>query len=319
MQAYGIKPGDEVIVPPYTFIATASSVTRMGGVPVFVDVDESWCMNPDLVEAAITSRTKAIVPVHFGGRIADVDKLNAIAQKHGIELMEDACHSWGSKWCGKGTGALGHSGVFSFQYSKNITAGEGGAILTDDEAFADKCRAYSNCGREKGAAWYHHTLVGTNARLTEFAGALLDAQLSRLDAQTTLRETNAAILNAELGEIEGITPQPGNSRITRRGYHLYCVKIHPEVFGCSREKFCEAANAEGLPIGAGYALPLYKQPVLLEGPRGADYARYRCPETEDLCYTSGMWFIHSMLLGNEQDMWDIVNIFRKIKENVRSL
>ncbi len=318
-QVLELKPGEEVIMPPYTFVATASSVMRVGGTPVFADVDASWCLDPDAVEAAITPRTRAIVPVHFAGRVADMDRLNAIAAKHGLTLIEDACHSWGSKWKGKGTGALAQAGVFSFQNSKNITAGEGGAILSDDETFAEACRSITNCGRVKGSAWYHHSLLGTNARLTEFAGALLGAQLSRLQAQTELREKNAGILNAALSEIEGLVPQPGDNRITRRAYHLYCVRIDPETFGCTREQFVEAAEAEGLPIGAGYGLPLYKQPVFTERPWPVDYTRCNCPVAEDLCYTSGMWFIHSVLLGSEEDMEDIVAIVKKIKANVGAL
>lgn len=319
VQVIGIASGDEVIVPPYTFIATASSVMRVGGTPVFADVDDSWCIDPDAVEAAVTPRTKAIVPVHFGGRVADMDRINAIAEKHGLTVIEDACHSWGGKWKGKGTGALGLGGVFSFQASKNITAGEGGAILSDDEGFAEACRAVTNCGRMKGSAWYAHALLGTNARMTEFAAAILSAQLSRLEEQTLRRERNAAILNEELAAIEGLTPQPGDERITRRAYHLYCLRIDPDAFGCAREQFTAAAQAEGLPIGAGYDQPLYKQPLFADGQSDYDYGKCHCPVAEDLCYRSGMWFIHSVLLGTEEDMHDIVAIAEKIKHNVSEL
>jgi len=319
LQVAGIDRGDEVIVPPYTFIATASSVLRVGGTPVFADVDESWCLNPDAVEAAITPRTRAIVPVHFGGRVADMDRINAIAAKHGLAVIEDACHSWGGKWKGKGAGALGKAGSFSFQYSKNITSAEGGAILSDDEDFAESCRAITNCGRLKGATWYSHSLPGTNARMTEFQAAILSAQLLRLEDQTLRREKNAAILDEALSEIPGIRLQPGDSRITRRAYHLYCLRIDPKVFGCSREKFCEAAKAEGLPIGAGYALPLYRQPVFAGTVAGRDYSKDHCPVAEDLCYVSGMWLFHSLLLGTEEDMQDIISIFKKIKAHAASL
>ena len=317
-QVIGMEPGDEVIVPPYTFIATASTVARMGGTPVFADVDDSWCLDPDAVEAAITPRTKAICPVHFGGRVADMDRLGAIAKEHNLVLLEDACHSWGGKWKGKGTGAIGLGGLFSFQVSKNITAGEGGAIVSDDEAFAESVRALTNVGRLRGSAWYNHERLGTNIRLTEFAGALLSAQLTRLEAQTLLREKNAAILNAELPKIAGITIQPGDERITRRAYHLYCVRINAKEFGCTREQFVEAAEAEGLPIGAGYGKPLYRQPVFLACKKH-DYGQYYCPVTEDLCFHSGMWMAHQTLLGSEQDMWDIVEIFNKIKANAAEL
>jgi len=319
LQLIGVGPGDEVIAPPYTFIATASSIMRVGGTPVFVDVDDSWCMDPEAIESAITPRTKAIVPVHFGGRVADMDRINAIAQKHGVTVLEDACHSWGGKWKNKGTGALGRGGVFSFQMSKNITAGEGGAILSDDEAFAEACRAVTNCGRVKGSEWYAHALLGTNARMTEFAAAILSAQLGRLEQQTLLRERNAAILNRELAAIEGLIPQPGDDRITRRAYHLYCLRIDPGAFGCSRDQFIAAAQAEGLPIGAGYGAPLYKQPLFEQSGSGFDYSTCHCPVTEDLCYRSGIWFIHSMLLASEDDMRDIVAIARKIKDNASEL
>ncbi|HOZ45323.1 MAG TPA: DegT/DnrJ/EryC1/StrS family aminotransferase [Candidatus Hydrogenedentes bacterium] len=319
MRCLGVGVGDEVIVPPYTFIATASAVIWAGGTPVFADVDESWNLDPDAVEAAITPQTKAIMPVHFGGRVVDMDRLNDIAARHGLHVFEDACHSWGSKWKGKGTGALGIGGAFSFQFSKNITAAEGGAILSDDDALAEACRSTANCGRNitPGADWYGHVRVGTNSRITEFQAAILSAQLARLEAQTLLRERNAAILDQGLGAIEGLTPQPGDPRISRRAYHLYCLRIDAAAFGCSRERFCEAAKAEGLEIGPGYGLPLYEQPVFKA--LGDRYTSCRCPVTEDLCYRSGMWIFHSALLGTEDDMHDIVAIAKKIKEHAAEL
>ncbi len=318
LEALGIGPGDEVLVPPYTFVATVSAVMRVGATPVFVDLDKSWCMDPNAAEEAITRRTRAIMPVHFGGRVCDIDRLGSIAQARGIALIEDACHSWGAKWKGKGTGALGLCGIFSFQESKNMTGGEGGAILTDNEKFAALCRSICNCGREEGMPWYHHINVGTNARLTEFQAALLSAQLSRLEAQTVKRERNAALLNSEVADIEGLIPQPSSNRITRRAYHLYCLRIEEEAFGCSRERFVEACRAEGLPISSGYPLPLYKQPVFRKF-KEINYDACCCPVAEDLCYKSGMWILHPVLLAEEADMWDIINIIRKVKENVAAL
>lgn len=318
LEALDIGQGDEVIVPPYTFVATVSAVSRVGATPIFVDLDKSWCMDPNAAEAAITRRTRAIMPVHFGGRVCDIDRLRSIAQARGVALIEDACHSWGAKWKGKGTGALGLCGIFSFQQSKNMTGGEGGAILTDNEDFAKLCRSIVNCGREAGMPWYHHINVGTNARLTEFQAALLSVQLSRLEEQTLKRERNGALLNSELPEIEGLVPQPSSNRITRRAYHLYCLRIEESAFGCSREKFIEACQAEGLPITSGYPLPLYKQPVFKKL-KDFDYDTCHCPVAEDLCYKSGMWILHPVLLTEESDMWDIVNIMRKVKENVAFL
>ena len=320
VQALNLEPGDEVIVPPYTFIATGTAVLRMGATPVFADVDESWCLDPDAAEAAITPRTKALMPVHFGSRVADMDRLRAVAERHGLVIIEDACHSWGSKWLSKGTGALGLAGFFSFQASKNISAGEGGAILTDDPDFAETCRSITNCGRTPGGGpWFHANAIGTNARITEFTAALLLAQLSRLQEQTTLRERNAAILDEALSEVEGLTPQPGDPRMTQRAYHLYPMRFDPEVFGCSRENFIAAARAEGLPVTAGYTVPLHAQPVFKNAGRSIDYAKVSCPVAEDLCYHSGVWFHHRLLLAGEDDMAEIAAIIRKVRMNAPKL
>ena len=318
LQALGVRPGDEVIVPPYTFFATASAVSRVGGIPVFVDVDDSWCMDPAAVALAVTPRTKGIVPVHFGGRICDMDRINEVAAKNGLFVLEDACHAWGSRWKGKGAGVLGKCGAFSFQHSKNITAGEGGALVTDDADFANLCRSLSNCGRDPVKGGYTHYNRGTNIRITELAAAILSAQLGRLDAQTETRQKNAALLNETIGQIEGLTPQPGDPRITRRSYHLYCLRIDPDRFGCSRERFVEAARAEGLPIGAGYGMPLYKQPFF-QGARDYDYTKVECPVAEDLCGRSGMWFRHALLLCSEEDMREIIAIVEKIKTHATAL
>ena len=318
MMALGVGPGDEVLVPPYTFVATAMTVARVGATPIFVDVDDSWCMNPDLIETAITPRTKAIMPVHFGSRVADMDRINAIAEKHGLLVIEDACHSWGSQWKGKGTGALGTCGVFSFQQSKNLSSAEGGCILTDDEDLADRCRSITNCGRAKGGAWFEHAIIGTNARMTEFQAALLNAQLTRLEEQTRRRAAMADAITAGLSEIEGLTPQPGDERMTRRAYHLYCLRIDPDAFGCSRESLVKAAEAEGLPLSTLYALPLYKQPMFDHVP-GHDYTQDHCPVTEDLCDRSAVAFHHRFLLGPESDSADIVAIFQRVKEHADTL
>ncbi|HOJ34108.1 MAG TPA: DegT/DnrJ/EryC1/StrS family aminotransferase [Candidatus Hydrogenedentes bacterium] len=319
LQSLGLEPGDEVIVPAYTFIATASAVVRSGGIPVFVDVDETWNIDLKAVEKAMTAKTRAIIPVHFGGRICDMDALRQLASEKGISIIEDACHSWGGKWKGKGTGALGLGGVFSFQMSKNITSGEGGAITTDDDAFAETVRSITNCGRGGDGVWYGHVRVGTNVRMTEFQAAILSAQLTRLEAQTLLRERNGKILDENLSKIEGLTVQPGDPRITRRAYHLYCLRVDADRFGCSRKRLVEAAQAEGLPLSVGYGMPLYKQPAFSQSKNAERYAHCSCPVAEDLCYKSGMWLFHTILLGTEQDMQDIVNVFAKIKENVREL
>ncbi|RPI18673.1 MAG: DegT/DnrJ/EryC1/StrS family aminotransferase [Acidobacteria bacterium] len=319
LRALGVGPGDEVIVPPYTFVATASAVAWMGAVPVFVDVDETWNLDIDLAEGAVTERTKAIIPVHFGGALCDMDRLNALSEKHGVWIVEDACHAWGAKWKGKGAGALGRCGTFSFQQSKNMTAGEGGAIVTDDEELAVLCRSLVDCGRGTDGIWYNHPRVGTNARLSEFQAALLSAQLLRLEAQNEVRQTNAAILNQGLGRIEGLVAQPRDPRETRPVYHLYCLRVDPARFGCSRQRLIEAADREGLPLSAGYARPLNRQGAFLDGPNRQRYEVSLCPVAEDLCQTSALWLTHPVLLGTPEDMRDIVEIFQKIKAHASEL
>lgn len=313
LQALGIGPGDEVIVPAYTFVGTATPVLRLGATPIFVDVDDTWNIDPNALEQATTERTKAIIPVHFGGFIADMDRINAFAETNDLDVIEDACHAWGSEWNGHGAGTLGICGVFSFQASKNMTAGEGGAIVTQEKDLAVRCRSIVNSGRVEGEEWYLHHTAGTNARLTEFAGALLNCQLSRMRAQTELRAKNAARLDVAISAIEGLTPQPNDQRLTRRAYHLYCLQFDPDAFGCSRARFIEAVEAEGLPIGPGYLRPVHKQPAFEGVPETT------CPIAEDLCQRSATWLRHTVLLGSDADMDDVIGILTKVKANATQL
>ena len=320
--ALGIGAGDEVIIPPYTFMATASTVMKVNAVPVFADIEgHSLCLDPDDVERKITGRTKAIMPVHLAGCVADMDRLQAIAGKHGLAILEDACHSWGSKWKGKGTGAIGDCGAFSFQASKNITSAEGGILLTDDEAIADAARSYSNVGRGKGGPWYKHFRLGSNLRMTEFQAALLLAQLSRLEEQTLRRIDNARILEDGLRGIPGIRVQQDDERTTRRGYHMFAFRIGPATLGVQRDAFLEALTAEGVPAGPGYPIPLYKNPVfenaVIPGGRSIDYSQVCCPVTEAVCADS-IWIMHQNLLAPAQCMHDIVVAVRKVVEGIGS-
>jgi len=216
-RALGVGRGDEVIVPGYTFIATATSVVFAGAKPVFADINpDNLCIDAADVAGKITSRTKAIVPVHFAGHVAAMDELHAIADKHQLILLEDACHSWGGQWKGRGTGSLARCGVFSFQASKNISSAEGGIITTNDERLADCCRSLTNCGRVKGGKWYEHGQVGTNVRLTEFQAAILLGQLEQLPALAARRVRNAALLSRRLAGIDGICPPAPQPALSRR-------------------------------------------------------------------------------------------------------
>jgi dTDP-4-amino-4,6-dideoxygalactose transaminase len=332
--ACGVGAGDEVIVPPYTFVATASAVLRVNAIPIFADVTlETWNLDPADVARKLSDKTKAIMPVHFAGLPADIDALKSIAAQHHVALIEDACHSWGSKWRNKGTGALGDCGVFSFQMSKNITSGEGGIVLSDNEELAETARSYSNCGRVKGREWYEHFLLGSNLRLTELQAALLLAQLTRLEAQTLKRQTNAAHLNQALNDIPGVALIQQDARVTRRSYHMYAFRfIKNEWGGVTREKFLEALKAEGIPASPGYPRPLYKNPLFLRKGTGAkfcpvacpyygrpvDYSEICCANTERLC-EEGCWIPHTALLAETRDMQDIATAMIKVWENRRHL
>lgn len=313
LEALEIGPGDEVIVPPYTFVATATAVLRVGATPVFADVDETWCMSPAAAEAAITPRTKALMPVHFGGSMAHVEALVDVAARHGLELVEDACHAWGSAWKEHGAGTLGRCGVFSFQESKNLTAGEGGIIVTNDAQLSDRCHSIVNCGREEGAAWYHHINLGTNARLTEFQAALLRVQLERYPEQLSTREARARQLDEALRKIPGLTPQPTPADMTRRSYHLYCLRFDAGAFGMSRDDFLAAAAASGLPVVAGYPLPLYKQPLFEKFLARHDYHACDCPVTEALCAAEGLWLSQTVLLHSADHMAHVSEEIRAIQ------
>lgn len=329
----GVGAGDEVIVPPLTFVATASAVLRANAIPVFADVEEdTWCLDPVDAARKVTDRTRAILPVHFAGYMADMDRLGAIASEHGLALLEDAAHAWGSAWHGKGAGALGKAGAFSFQHSKNITSGEGGIVLTDDEDLADRVRSYTNCGRGKGEPWYAHFLLGSNLRLTEFQGALLLAQLERLEEQTATRVTRAAFLDRELGAIAGVSLCRPEPRMTRRGYHLYPITFDTGSLDASRDAIAAALKAEGVPVVPPYPYPLYKNPLFqrrgdgpghcpLSGPyyaRDMDYTQVECPASERLLANS-IWLFHTVLLAAEADLVRLVEAFRKVLSRVGDL
>ncbi|MDD5484279.1 MAG: DegT/DnrJ/EryC1/StrS family aminotransferase [Kiritimatiellae bacterium] len=316
--ALNIGAGDEVIVPAYTFMATASCVMRVGARPVFADVNPAdYCVTADSVAAAITPRTRAIMPVHFAGFMADMDAIMKLARKHRLKVIEDACHAWGTVWKGKfGAGAIGDCGCFSFQASKNITAGEGGAIVTNDEKLANICRSYTNCGRGANTPWYQHFLMGSNLRLTEFHAAILLAQLGRLPRHIVRREANAKILNKQLAGIPGLYPVPDDKRVKPRSYHLFCIRFEPVEFGCSRSLLIKAAKAEGLDLVPGYPMPLYKQPMFANR---REYKKMFLPGTEKLCRESALWFRHHLLLGTRDDMRDIAAIFRKISAHAAEL
>ncbi len=325
--AAGIQAGDEVIVPPYTFLATAGAVIEANAMPVFVDIQpDTYNIDPDAVEAAVTDRTRAVIPVHLGGLCADMDAIMAVARRHGLVVIEDAAHAHGATYKQRGAGTLGHVGSFSFQSSKNLTCGEGGAILTDDEELYLACHQVHNCGRSpKGGRWYLHHSLGANYRMTEFQAAVLNAQLDRLAEQTARRDANGRHLAGLLAAIPGVQAQALPDFATRHAYHLFLIRYDESAWGAPRAAFVEAVRAEGIPLSAGYTRPVYRQPMFVEqrfgpytgcrlGRDDLDFAAFaeRCPVAEHVTAREGTWLPQQALLGPKRDMEDIAEAVAKV-------
>ena len=252
-------------MPAYSFIATASAVLMVNAIPTFVDIEyDTFNLDPRGIEQAITDRTKAIIPVHFAGQAADMGAIRTIARQHGLVVLEDAAHAHGATWNGKGLGTIGDVGTFSFQVSKNMTAGEGGIIVTDGQSVAELCESYIWGGRELGQPWYEHHRLGWNYRMTEFQSAILLQQLQRLPEQNAKRERNASYLNARLAKIPGIGVLKTPPYVTRHSYHIFIFRFLEKEFGISRSDFLRALEQEGIPCSSGYAHPLYKNPMFLK-------------------------------------------------------
>jgi dTDP-4-amino-4,6-dideoxygalactose transaminase len=333
-RAIGLKPGDEVITTPYTFVTTSTCILNAAAIPVYVDIDPlTYNMDARLVERAITSRTRAIIPVHFGGVFADMDALRAIASGHDLKIIEDAAHSHGASLTGnRWAGTLGDIAIFSLQESKLLTAGEGGLITTNDEELAELSWSLRHCGRSRAGKWYEHERVGWNSRMTELQGALLLSQLSKLQGQNARRRRNAQVLSRGLTGIPGITPNPQHPQTENDVYYLLCLRYDSAQWDdVPRGRVVKALNAEGIPVTEGYCFPLYENPLYrnvafnaqgspyLTGRPGPipDFRAYRetCPVTERACRSEALWVAQNLLLGKEEDTQDIVRAFQKVFEN----
>ena len=334
LAALGVGPGDEVIVPPYTFVATVNAVLMMGALPVFVDSDlETFQIDARKVERAITGNTRVIVPVHLGGSAADLDTIGAVAERRGITVLEDACQAHLAEWRGRKVGTYGKAGCFSFQASKNLNSGEGGAILSGDQAFVETCYRFHNNsrGRRNSGDDFSYRNTGANLRMTEFQAALLTAQMTRLEAQARTRDENGAYLTRLLQQIPGITPAQMYPGCTRNAYHLYMFRYDSSRFsGLPRAAFLKALAAEGVPASAGYS-PLNKEPFLEAALSGRGFqavypkarldawrAQNQCPENDRLC-TEAIWLVQTMLLGPRRDMEDIAEAVRKVQAHAAQL
>ena len=332
MNVLGVGPGDEVIVPPYTIVATVNAVLLQHALPVFVDTNiDTFQIDARKIEAAITPRTVAIMPVHLGGAAADMDVVLDVARRKNIPVVEDACQAHFGEWRGKKVSTLGTMGCFSFQASKNLNSGEGGAVITNDDRLIEQCRAFHNNGRGFGKSDFGYSGSGCNLRITEFQGALLSSQLSRLDAQSRTREQNAAHLTKLLSAIEGITPAKLHDGCTRNAYHLYMFRFDAAKFsGLTRAKFLKALAAEGIPCSSGYR-PLNREAFLKNTFATRGYRRVyserelaqweernRCPANDRLC-EEAVWFTQNMLLAPRTDMDAIAEAISRIRDHAAEI
>jgi dTDP-4-amino-4,6-dideoxygalactose transaminase len=326
MHVMGVDAGDEVITSPFTFIATYNTILMRKALPVFADTDPATLtMDPASIESRITERTRAILPVHIYGLPCDMDPINAIAEKHNLFVIEDACQAWLGAYHGRKCGTLGDLGCFSFQNSKHIHAGEGGAIVGNSDELLDSCHAFHNCGRSHGSFNGHgYFSQGTNCRMTHYQAAMLLQQFEKLVEETNRRQENADHLSAGLREIPGIQPMrlPENSRAV---WHLYAFRYHADEFhGLPRNSFIRALRAEGIPCGGGYHEQYYDG-LLDEAINSRAFKRLFSAErlkayrdsfeelqgNKQACETTVTLF-HSRLLADRGDMDHVIDAVRKI-------
>ncbi len=336
-RAVGLQPGDEVITTPYTFIASSACVLNALSIPVFVDIEpETYNIDPNLVEEKITDRTRAILPVHFGGNIADMTRLTNIARKHGLKIIEDSAQAQGASLNGdRWAGGLGDIGIFSLQQSKLLTCGEGGIVSTNNEELAELAWSLRHYGREKKGLWYEHFRLGWHYRMTEFQGALLLSQLRKLASQNERRRKNATALFQMLDAVPGIAPCRQNREAEHQVFYLVILRYDQRFWdGLPRHTLLEALRAEGIPCLEGYTFPLYENPLFISiefnnpaspyrmGRNGAiDFRDYRgsCPVAERACREESIWLTHDLLLGDEEDTADIARAFAKVYEHRNEL
>jgi dTDP-4-amino-4,6-dideoxygalactose transaminase len=322
LQAARLQPGAEVVTSAYTFVGTASGIVAAGGVPVFVDVlPGTYCLDPDAVEAAITSRTEAILPVHLACSMADMDRLLEIAGRHGLLVVEDCAHAHGARWRDRGAGTLGQLGSFSMQSTKLLTAGEGGAVVTSDPTFEQRLQSLVNCGRkEAGYDDFPERMLGHNARITEWQAAILGAQLERLPEQHRRRAARIERFQRAIAGLVGFEPLERDDRVTNPTAYQTILRYSPDAHhGVPRDHVQAALQAEGVPCYGRFYVPLTEDPLFAPDAATNPVAREPWPYTSAkfpiaarAAYEEALWLPHELFLGSEADVDDLADAFEKV-------
>jgi len=334
LRAAGVGWGDEVLVPGYTFQATASAPMAAGAIPVIVDIDpNNYCLDPIAAEKAITPKTRAIIPVHLGSNMADMDAIIALAEKYNLIVIEDCAHAHGAKWNGRGAGTIGHFGSFSLQSSKTLTTGEGGMLLCRTPELAAKAASIIDCGRPHALGggeedYTQEFQVGGNYRLSEIAAALALVGIERFPAQAREREAMADYMDESLSEIPGIRLLKRDPRHTTRSFYRYIFAIDPDEFGMEHDLLCGALDAEGIETWTGYeAMNNYtlfqpqksKLAVPNAFPEYFDFKNMKLPAAERACEHEAVWLGENIFRAGQKGVDDVVSAIKKIQRNAREL
>jgi dTDP-4-amino-4,6-dideoxygalactose transaminase len=318
--AAGVAPGDEVIVPAYTWDGTATAALAMGAIPVFADIDpDTYCLDVESARRAITPRTRAIVPVHLAMRFAEMTALNALAAAHGLKVIEDCAHAHGGAYAGQGAGAMGDIGCFSLQESKLMTAGEGGMLTTNSLRYYEALQTVINCGRASLTDQYGQRLLGLNYRMTDLQIALLIGQLERLPALREKRAARAALLTRSLSGVSCLRALPEQPAITRPTHYCYLLQYRPApgTPAPHRDLFAAALEAEGIPCDGRFYEAVYRSDLFCA--RGLDYSRTSCPVAERAAYDESLWLFQFCLIGEEEDTLDVARGIEKVASNLEEL
>jgi dTDP-4-amino-4,6-dideoxygalactose transaminase len=318
LQAAGVRFGDEVILPAYTWDGTATAILFAGGVPVFADVDpDTYCLTAATAEKCITPRTRAILPVHLAMRFADMDGLTELAARHDLKIVEDCAHAHGGQYNRLGAGSIGHIGCFSLQESKLMTSGEGGIVITSDLRMFEHVQSQVNCGRASMTDQFQQRVLGSNYRMTDLQAALLIGQLDLWPEFQAKREAAAARLSTGLSNIRGVRALPAQTGITRSAIYCYVFQYRPERPGVSRDLFAAALEAEGIPCDGRFYEPVYRSDLFFATPENCpqltkDYSDIRCPVSERAAYEESLWLPQFLLIGDAQDVDDILAAVEKV-------